>query len=132
MSAIKVLKYQVPGTSEIYCHLTVPDFGALPPTTKRRGTIVLHLTNLVQGDACPMGSVVYSVPTGKPKDPVVQTYIFNQEATIEFAARVAQVLTKRLELPVIVSASVYGDALGTTAEIAGILRFVQKSLEASE
>ncbi|KAF5098468.1 hypothetical protein DV451_003373 [Geotrichum candidum] len=123
MSAIKVLKYQVPGTSEIYCHLTVPDFGALPPTTKRRGTIVLHLTNLVQGDACPMGSVVYSVPT---------TYIFNQEATIEFAARVAQVLTKRLELPVIVSASVYGDALGTTAEIAGILRFVQKSLEASE
>jgi hypothetical protein len=62
----------------------------------------------------------------------VQTYIFNQESTIEFAARVAQVLTKRLELPVIVSASVYGDALGTTADIAGILRFVQKSLEASE
>lgn len=72
------------------------------------------------------------IKKGKPKDPVVQTNIFSQESTIEFAARVSQVLTKRLGLPVIVGASVYGDALGTTVEIAGILRFVQESLEGSE
>ena len=58
--SVKVITEQVLGSSDIYCHLSIP---ADPLSAPKSSSVTLFVSNCAQAQGCPMGSLVYSIPT---------------------------------------------------------------------
>lgn len=64
-----------------------------------------------------------------PKSPVLQTNLFAQESTLDFASRVSLALTKRTGLPSMVGAALAGSAADRAMDVFPIVNFVLRNLE---
>lgn len=76
MGAVQVLTEQLPGPAELYCHLTLPTTQeptdhdqeqeqehTTSPAKKKTTPLTVFVSNVRSQTACPMGSLVYALPT---------------------------------------------------------------------
>ncbi|KAI2471908.1 hypothetical protein F4781DRAFT_385483 [Annulohypoxylon bovei var. microspora] len=104
--------------------------------TIKSKVILLFLTTVAadeQDNAAPIGSFVYALPDKYNPSQPLSTTIYSVEPTIEFTARLAKILAKKIQMPVYVgnSISFANTGLGGTVEeeMEALKKVVEVSLD---
>ncbi|RAK87427.1 hypothetical protein BO79DRAFT_197524 [Aspergillus costaricaensis CBS 115574] len=119
---IKELSLPLPYTPHTTAHIHL---------TRHQTCSTVFLTSSTPGDAAgsikPMGSFVYAMPDRMNPKNVLSTTIYSSPGSVEYTARVAKILARRMKTPVYVGGSIEPATMGVMAEeeIEGVKRIVE-------
>ncbi|GKZ59287.1 hypothetical protein AnigIFM49718_005156 [Aspergillus niger] len=119
---IKELSLPLPYTPHTTAHIHL---------TRHQTCTTVFLTSSTPGDAAgsikPMGSFVYAMPDRMDPKNVISTTIYSVPGSVEYTARIAKILARRMKTPVYVGGSIEPATMGVMAEeeIEGVKRIVE-------
>ncbi|PWY84172.1 hypothetical protein BO83DRAFT_374558 [Aspergillus eucalypticola CBS 122712] len=119
---IKELSLPLPYTPHTTAHIHL---------TRHQTCSTVFLTSSTPGDAAgsikPMGSFVYAMPDRMNSKNVLSTTIYSSPGSVEYTARIAKILARRMQTPVYVGGSIEPATMGVMAEeeIEGVKRIVE-------
>ncbi|OJJ74261.1 hypothetical protein ASPBRDRAFT_39376 [Aspergillus brasiliensis CBS 101740] len=118
---IKELSLPLPYTPHTTAHIHL---------TRHQTCTTVFLTSSTPGDAAgsikPMGSFVYAMPDRTNPKNVISTTIYSCPGSVEYTARIAKILARKMKTPVYVGGSIEPATMGVMAEeeIEGVKRIV--------
>ncbi|KAJ5625131.1 hypothetical protein N7510_001440 [Penicillium lagena] len=96
---------------------------------------MVFVTTTTPGDstasAKPMGSFVYAMPDRTSPTSTISTTLYTSPSSIEYTARIAKIITRRINRPVYVGCSIDANGLGLTIEeeMAGLKKIIDSIME---